>query len=176
VLGRERLVIWLGLLLVTDGAHGGVRTELITLSLVRARMCELLANASGIPRAHGPLFLVGILSALDQLLETPMDVLADALDLSSDFRTALLQRDDYFGTVLRLVEAYEQGMWDHAGDLAGSIGVDMVSLSPLYLDSLAWANEQQRASGDVNPFAGHLSDRPESRAESVHNRRAARLR
>ena len=67
LLGRDQVARWLGLLLVTDGAKDGVRAELMNLALVRARMCELLADASGVPRARGPLFLVGMLSVLDQL-------------------------------------------------------------------------------------------------------------
>jgi c-di-GMP phosphodiesterase len=146
LLGRERVERWLGLLLVTDGVHAGVRAELMNLSLVRARMCELLADASGVPRARGPLFLVGMLSVLDQLLETRMEVLADSMELAHDIRVALLHRTDYYGTVLGLVEAYEQGRWDSVDALASSIGIGAVTLSPLYLDALAWASEHQGSS------------------------------
>jgi len=58
LLGREQVARWLGLLLVVGGEQQGVRAELTSLSLVRARMCELLATASGVPRAGGSLFLV----------------------------------------------------------------------------------------------------------------------
>jgi c-di-GMP phosphodiesterase len=116
------------------------------VSVVRARMCELLADASGVPRARGPLFLVGMLSVLDQLLETRMEVLADSMELAHDIRVALLHRTDYYGTVLGLVEAYEQGRWDSVDALASSIGIGAVTLSPLYLDALAWASEHQGSS------------------------------
>lgn len=143
LLGREQVARWLGLLLVTDGAKDGVRAELMHLSLVRARMCELLADASGVPRARGPLFLVGMLSVLDQLLETPMELLADSMELAPDVRSALLQREDFYGAVLGLVESYEQGWWDQVDTLASSVGVGPVALAPMYLDALSWANEHQ---------------------------------
>jgi EAL and modified HD-GYP domain-containing signal transduction protein len=146
LLGREQVARWLGLLLVTDGAKDGVRGELMHLALVRARMCELLADASGVPRARGPLFLVGMLSLLDQLLETPMQQLAESMELATDVRLALLKREDFYGAVLGLVEAYEQGWWERVDALAPNVGVGPVTLAPLYLDALAWATEHRATS------------------------------
>lgn len=143
LLGREQVARWLGLLLVTDGSKDGVRAELMHLALVRARMCELLADASGVPRARGPLFLVGMLSVLDQLLETPMEMLADSMELAPDVRAALLHRQDFYGAVLGLVEAYEQGWWDQVDTLAASVGVGPVTLAPMYIEALGWATEHQ---------------------------------
>ena len=155
LLGREQVARWLGLLLVTDGVKkNGVHAELMNLSLVRARMCELLADASSVPRARGPLFLVGMLSVFDQLLETPIEALADSMELAHDIRVALLKREDYYGIVLALVEAYEQGRWDSVDTLAGSIGISTVSLAPLYLDALAWATEHQDPSHEIIQPAG----------------------
>jgi EAL and modified HD-GYP domain-containing signal transduction protein len=150
LLGRDQVSRWLGLLLVTDGARDGVRAELTNLALVRARFCELLAEASGVPRARGSLFLVGMLSVLDQLLETPMQTLADSMELAPDVRVALLHREEYFGAVLSLVEAYERGWWDSVDALTQSLGIDPVALAPLYLNALAWASEHQK----VNENAG----------------------
>ncbi len=151
LLGREQVARWLGLLLVTDGQKDGVRGELMHLALVRARMCELLADASGVPRARGPLFLVGMLSLLDQLLETPMQVLAESMELATDVRMALLKREDFYGAVLGLVEAYEQGWWEQVDSLAASVGVGPVTLAPLYLDALAWATEHRSVRAEESP-------------------------
>jgi EAL and modified HD-GYP domain-containing signal transduction protein len=142
LLGRDRVARWLGLLLVTDGGRSGVRGELMHLSLVRARMCELLAAASGIPKARGPLFLVGMFSLLDQLLELPMESLADSMELASDIRLALIRREDFYGATLGLIEAYERGWWDRVDSLSSVVGVGPVALTPLYLDALGWATEQ----------------------------------
>jgi EAL and modified HD-GYP domain-containing signal transduction protein len=146
LLGREQVARWLGLLLVTDSGKDGVRAELMHLALVRARMCELLADASGTPRARGPLFLVGMLSLLDQLLETPMEMLADSMELAPDVRAALLGREDFYGAVLGLVEAYENGWWDQVDALAAPIDVEPLKLAPMYLEALTWANEHRASS------------------------------
>ena len=121
----------------------------MNLSLVRARLCELLAEASGIPRARGPLFLVGMLSTFDQLLESPIESLADSMELAPDVREALLHRGDFFGAVLGLVEAYEQGSWSRVDLLAAEVGVVPEALSPLYVEALNWAAEHQRRTDDA---------------------------
>lgn len=144
VLGRERIARWLELLLATNATRDDVRAELVRLALVRGRMCELLADATGVPRAKGPLFLVGMLSVLDQLLETPMEALTDSMELASEVRDALLRRGDYYGGVLSLVEAYEQGWWDQVNTLAVSAGVLPTTLAPMYLEALAWATEPRQ--------------------------------
>jgi c-di-GMP phosphodiesterase len=148
LLGRDQVARWLGLLLVTDGSRDGVRTELMTLALVRSRMCELIAEASGVPRARGSLFLVGMLSVLDQLLEVPMATLVESMELATDIRGALLQREEYFGTVLGLVEAYEDGRWARVDQLCAGLDMLPAAMAALYLKSLAWAAEQVRSSVD----------------------------
>jgi len=148
LLGRDQVARWLGLLLVTDGATDGVRAELMHLALFRARMCELLAEVSGIRAARGPLFLVGMLSVLDQLLEMPMETLVNSMELASDVKAALLKRQEFYGQVLSLVEAYERGAWDQVDAFGGAVGIEPASLAPVYLQALAWATEHQRSSQD----------------------------
>jgi EAL and modified HD-GYP domain-containing signal transduction protein len=149
LLGRDQIARWLGLLLITDGAKSGVRAELMNLSIVRARFCELLAEASGIPRARGPLFLVGMLSTLDELLETSMESLAQSMELAPDVREALLHRGDFYGATLALVEAYEQGDWYRVEPLSMEVGVSPDCLSTLYVEALGWAAEHQRSASGV---------------------------
>jgi len=144
MLGRDPVARWLSMLLVTDtNGNDGARSELIHLALFRARMCELLADTASVPRAKGPLFLVGMFSVLDQLLEVPMDKLVESMEFAPDVRFALLSRGDFYGATLSLVEAYERGEWDKVDALAESLGIGTIALPPLYLQALSWATEQR---------------------------------
>ena len=145
VLGREQVARWLSVLLVSETGDAGVRAELMQLALVRARMCEGLADLAGVSRARGSLFLVGLVSVLDQLLEVPMPTLCDAMDLAPDLRKALLQRADFFGSGLHLVEAYVAGQWSDVESLAPTLSVAPAALQPLYLEALQWATSQARS-------------------------------
>jgi EAL and modified HD-GYP domain-containing signal transduction protein len=139
LLGRDQVGRWLAMLLVTGSGTGGVRGELMELALVRARLCELLAIEAGVPKAGGSLFLVGLLSPLDQLLEVPMLTVVDQLDLAPDLRNALLTRSDFHGDVLAMVEAYEMGWWAEVAERAAVAGFSADRVGARYVEAVAWA-------------------------------------
>ncbi len=142
LMGREALSRWVTLLLLSDIGDSGVTSELTRTALARARLCEMLAADAGLRSAGQPLFLVGLLSLLDQLLAMPMEELVTEMELAPDVRDALLYRSDFFGEVLSLVEAYEEGSWEATNALAGSLGIPDELLGARYVESLAWASAQ----------------------------------
>jgi c-di-GMP-related signal transduction protein len=73
------------------------------------------------------------------------------MELAPDIRAALLHRHDFYGEVLSLIEAYEQGWWDQLENLAAIVGVSPEALPPLYLESLAWASEHQKQNEATPP-------------------------
>ncbi|HYD52168.1 MAG TPA: hypothetical protein VEA99_06060, partial [Gemmatimonadaceae bacterium] len=135
---------WLSLLLLTEVGTDDRSVELARVATGRARLCELLAAESGVPRAGESLYLVGLLSLVDEMLEVPTDQAVQLLQLASDVREALLQRAGFYGEVLAMVEAFEQGDWATVETLAPSVGVAPSRLGRLYLESLHWAREQRR--------------------------------
>ena len=114
-------------------------------------------------------------SVLDQLLETPMETIADSMELAPDIRLALLERKEFYGSTLSLVEAYERGAWDTVDSLAGSLGVATEDMPPMYLTALGWATEQQSPTQDSFPSAmrGNSADYSDRNA-SVGSTRVAR--
>lgn len=144
LLGRDQVARWLGVLLVTDGGGEGVRAELMHLALMRARMCELVAEQVGLRQAKGPAFLVGMLSVLDRILEIPMKSICETMELAPDLRSALLDRRDFFGETLQLVEAYIDGTWHAVDEMAPKLGVDCGKLQSLQLEALSWASLQRQ--------------------------------
>jgi len=147
LVGRETLHRWLAVILVASlGTKGDITQELALTAICRARMCELLASRSHGERRHtASAFIVGLLSLLDVLLEVPMDTILSRLELTSEVRGALLQREGPLGTSLRIVEQYEHANWDGARQLATASGVSDDALPDLYIDALQWAGQH------VNP-------------------------
>ena len=132
-LGMQVIKVWVTVIALSgidDKPH-----ELITTLLVRAKMCELLASAM---RSDSPeiFFTVGLFSALDALLDAPMDRILESLPLSDEIERALLYQDGPLGQVLRCALAYERGDWDAATcrDLERAI------IRDAYLGALAWAD------------------------------------
>ena len=143
LVGRESLHRWLGLVLVSSAVkEGGAAVERVHTALRYARMCELLAIRAGHSKAAGPLFLVGLLSRLDSLLRISMAEIVEQLDLSPEVRAALLGEGGPYVEPLHLVEAYDNGCWDHVLQSAQAIQVDPEILPEIYVSALAWAREQ----------------------------------
>jgi EAL and modified HD-GYP domain-containing signal transduction protein len=140
LLGRDALYRWLTLLLLSSAADGGVKGELTYLSLLRGRLCELLAAEAGLRPAGGPLFLVGVFSLLDLMMGVPMADVASRLDVDGEVADALVRREGFFGAVLALVEAYELGEWDSVAYLCEQLGVARGALAARYLESVSWAH------------------------------------
>jgi EAL and modified HD-GYP domain-containing signal transduction protein len=87
-------------------------------------MCEDLATTLGLPNPD-QMFLVGVLSVLEGILNQPMDEILQQLPLDPDIADALLCQKGALGAVLRSVLEYEM---EPQGPLV-----------PSYQKSLAWS-------------------------------------
>jgi len=88
------------------------------------------------------LFLVGLFSQLDTLLQVSMENILSGIDLSEEVVDALLGREGNAGSILSAVEGYEEAEWDLAQDRIASLGADSGLLSNVYLDSITWASSR----------------------------------
>jgi EAL and modified HD-GYP domain-containing signal transduction protein len=117
-------------------------SELMTLAMVRATMCERLAQTLA-PHDTASCFLVGLFSVLDALMDRPMPEVLRALPLSEEVQRALLEQTGSLGAILHSVVAYERGNWEEARHL----GLDQNSIVDAYLHAIAWAVETRAALG-----------------------------
>ncbi|WP_297526887.1 EAL and HDOD domain-containing protein [Thiohalobacter sp.] len=137
-LGNQAIKTWATLLVfagVEDRPH-----ELMTTAMLRARMCQLLAERTGQPHAD-TYFTVGLFSALEALLEAPLESVLEALPLSEDVRRALLERQGPYGAALDCVLAYERAEW--AQVRCGKL--PPAEITETYLEAARWADEVTRA-------------------------------
>jgi EAL and modified HD-GYP domain-containing signal transduction protein len=96
-------------------AHGNDKPhELLVTALVRARTCELVAQRL---RLQDPssLFVVGLFSLLDAMLDQPLDILMKQLPLAEPIRQAILSHQGEMGKILADVTAFERGDWNALG-------------------------------------------------------------
>ena len=115
--------------------------ELVTLSIVRARFCELLAQLGGLaPR--GDAFMMGMFSLLDALIDCPLDQALREIELKighypspsgNCFGSGLLAK------IYKLTRRYEIGDWDEIDALAREIGVPPAAVGTAYVESTLWA-------------------------------------
>ena len=91
-LGKKELRNFLMLVIISEMATDKPG-ELIRLGLVRAKFCELLAPEEDEIVDSSELFLVGLFSLLDIMLDQPMDKLFNTIPLHKSVKDAIM-----FGT------------------------------------------------------------------------------
>lgn len=113
-------------------------SELTRISLTRAKFMENLATAfeMGI---HAPsLFLMGLFSLLDVILEKPMVEALAEVSVSDTIKEALAFGKGEFVDILDLVSAYEKADWKVVSRIMLLRNVDPHKLNQAFVDSLVW--------------------------------------
>ncbi len=114
--------------------------ELFLRSTVRAKMGEGLAEPAGLDEHRSELFLMGMFSVIDALLDAPMETVLEKLPLDQDVKGTLLGQDTPYQPVYDLVTAYEAGDWPAFAGWAVRLGIDPDAVPPIYAEALKWAN------------------------------------
>ena len=132
LLGRDEIRKWISLL-----ALGGMSDEpaaLMEIAVLRAKICELLAQRAGLPKDS--YFTVGMFSALDVLMKQPIKSILAQLPLSEAIKTAILERQGMMGEALTCALAIENAQWSEIdfGNLEHS------ELSEAYRQAIQWTD------------------------------------
>ena len=116
-------------------------SELMVVSLVRARFGELLAEAAGMgPRAF-EMFLMGLLASADAMLECPMDEVIDHLALPADVAETLLGQETGLRPAYQLMLMMERGRFKSVPRLASELGVSEKQVAQAYEQARQWAEQ-----------------------------------
>ncbi len=119
--------------------------HLVATALMRARMCELLAQVAN--RSHpDTYFVAGMFSVLDALLDKPMQEALEFLPLEQEIRSALLNRTGPMADIVRCVVNYDQADFDHVQ----VDGLDNYAIRSAYLDAVVWSAEASLAAAKVS--------------------------
>lgn len=138
LLGRSELYRWLSVQLMAAAEMRQASRALEEAALARGRVLELVAQARGDeqPGAH---FTLGLLSLIEQLLQTPMAQALAPLRLSDAAREALLERRGPWAPRLALLDAAEAGQGEEFSALAVGLGLDEDRLSACVEEAWRWA-------------------------------------
>jgi c-di-GMP-related signal transduction protein len=138
ILGEREVRRWIRLV-ATLGAGQGKSSDLVLSALVRARFCELLS-----PRLqHGDsdLFLMGMLSLMDTILEIPMKQVLDDIPVDLESKAALLGQPGRLRPFFQLMLAQESGEWKAVSDLSSKLHLSETNVSEAHWQALQWARE-----------------------------------
>jgi c-di-GMP-related signal transduction protein len=134
MLGERQIQRWFSLVAFV-GAGQDKSRELVIAALVRGRFCESLA--SYFP-GKSDLFLLGLFSLMDALLDLPMREVLTKVPVAADIKNALLGRDsqDKMVRLVELIHSLETGRWQDFSRLCGLLKLDEARTSDVYFSSL----------------------------------------
>ena len=137
VLGEREMRRWIRLV-VTVGAAEQRCSELVLMGLARARFCELLSNKL---QSNTDLFLLGLLSIMDAILEVSMEVLLEQLPVERETKRALLGQKSSLRPLYQLMLAQESGEWSQSSALANQLKLPDEEVASTWWQALQWAQE-----------------------------------
>jgi c-di-GMP-related signal transduction protein len=104
------------------GAGQEKTSDLVLSALVRGRFGEFLAPL--VQHGESNLFLLGLLSLIDAMMEMPMAEVLEKIPLDHATKAVLLGKPSELGPVFQLMLAHERGEWTAAEDLCRSLRLE----------------------------------------------------
>lgn len=108
MLGYARLERWLALLLATSSRDPDMRPVMIA-SFRRGVLLEHLIGAGRDERVRDELFILGVFSMLDRMLDQPFEQLFESVHVPARVRETLVERRGPYAAYLGAIEALERG-------------------------------------------------------------------
>lgn len=140
MLGQKELKKWINTAVV-NALYADKPNEITRLSLLRAKFAENLAPAFGLAMKRDELFLMGLFSVLDVILEKPMAEALDMVRVSGEIREALVEDKGPLTPVLDFMLPYEKADWSDISRQMILRDIDTEDVANAYLDSLKWYRE-----------------------------------
>lgn len=137
LLGQKELRRWLNTTLLNELA-AGKPNEITRLSLVRARFAENLAPIFDYAMRKDELFLMGLFSLLNLILDMPMDKALEQVGVSNEIKKALVSDDGIFAPQLEFLLSYEAGDWQEVSRLMVLHDIEMDDVYEAYVEALKW--------------------------------------
>lgn len=137
MLGQKELKKWINTAVVNE-LYADKPSEVTRLSLLRAKFAENLAPVFGLAMKKEELFLMGLFSVLDVILEKPMEEALKMVTVSKEISDALISGKGKLAPILEFIVQYENADWQEVSRQMILQNIEEDVVSNAYLDSLVW--------------------------------------
>lgn len=137
MLGERELRKWLTTA-VAGELYMDKPNEITRLSLLRAKFAENLAPVFSMAIKSSELFLMGLFSVLDVILDLSMEEALEVVKVSPAISDALVSGKGDLALVLEFMKQYENANWQEVSRLMVIHKIDMEQVYKAYVDSLTW--------------------------------------
>ena len=137
MLGQKDLTRWIQTTVI-EKLCSDKPNELMRLSLLRAKFAENLAPVFGMAMHSQELFLTGLFSILDIILDCSMEEALSMVRVSGKIRTALLEHTGSLAEVLHFIVKYESAEWQEVSRQLVLKNIEIPDVSHAWVSSLQW--------------------------------------
>lgn len=140
-LGSGELKRFIGLMFAVN-VNPDKPSELVKISMTRAKFCELMAGEVK-SRVDGSIaFLTGLLSMIDAILDEELGSILEKLPLAQEIKDYLLTRQGTIADFITLVEQIEHANWEQTACSIKKLEINKEAAIKSYHQALSWADEQ----------------------------------
>ena len=145
LLGEKPVKQW-----ATTVALGGIADEkplaLASASLTRARFCEQTGPEAGVSGRGLDLFLMGMLSLVDAMVDRPLEQVVQTLPLHDDVKSTLLGKDaNPLANIFNLMIAYERCDWPRVTSLCAQTKIAEERAAEICRAAIEWTDQTLEA-------------------------------
>lgn len=137
MLGQKELKRWINTA-VTKELCADKPSEITRLVMIRAKFAENLAECFEMAMVSQELFIMGLFSAIDIMLEKTMQEALSMVQVSKNVKDALLENKGDFAKVLNFIKRYEDADWTEVSRLMVLENIEMDKVYKAYLNALKW--------------------------------------
>ena len=137
MLGQKELKRWINTA-VTKELCSDKPSEITRISMVRAKFAENLAACFDMAGLSSELFLAGLFSLLDIMLDQTMEQSLGLVHVSKRIEDVLLNNTGELWPVMNFLYEYENASWQEVSRLMIMEKLDMDSVYEAYTDALRW--------------------------------------
>lgn len=139
LLGEKEFRRWVSIFAVV-AMSSGKPPELIRTALTRAYFCEEFSAPAGLRENSSNLFLMGLLSVSDALLDKPIREVLDALPIDSKIKSALCGGENRYRDLYEVLLALERAEWPKLSAFTQRLGCPEDSVPDSYQSALQKAS------------------------------------
>ncbi len=143
MLGWNNLRNWLRVVLLSEVSESKHASELIFLSAQRGKFLEQVGMDHDFWGFEpDSLFLLGMFSLLEALLNQPMTEIVKYLPLADKLKGALcMESNNEYVPLLKLARYFEEAEFDQSDAMVNQLGLDTEKVEKAYRGSIDWANK-----------------------------------
>lgn len=140
LLGFKEIRKWIMVVMLRDVGKNKP-DEILKTCLVRAKMAESIAMMSGMNQRKNEMFIMGLFSMIDTLMDQDLFTIIDSLPLEDDIKAAMVGKKNKLHEMFMVVMAYEKGNWDQLRAECECLQIRYTDVPDSYYNALRWADK-----------------------------------